>query len=113
MLDETQEEEEDEKEDKCNEKRWTNKIMLDEMQEEEEEEEKRRLREKKKKKKKRHTTKLSYRSSEGRSSSRRFRKCRNYDGKSSIPVRKVNIPTAMQVHKTDGIRRDIHRCLKN
>ena len=94
MLDEMQEEEEDEEEDKCNEKRWTKKIMLDEMQEEEEEEEKGRLREKQKKKK-RHTTKLSYRSSEGRSSSRRFRKCRNYEGKSSRIVRSVDIPAVM------------------
>ena len=66
--------------------------MLDEMQEEEEEEEedKCRLR---KKKKKRHTTKLSYRSSEGRSSSRRSSKCQNYDEKTPDIMRNTIIPS--------------------
>ena len=77
MLDEMQEGEEGEEEDHCSEKIWTNNIMLDEMQEEEEED-KSRLR--KKKNNNIHTRKLSYRSSEGRSSSRRFRKCRTYEG---------------------------------
>ena len=84
MLDEMQEEEEN----KCKEKRWTKKRMLDEMQEEEED--KCRLR---KKKKTKNTTKLSYRSSEGRSSSRRSSKCQNYDEKTPESMRNANIPS--------------------
>ena len=84
MLDEMQEEEEN----KCKEKRWTKKRMLDEMQEEEEEEDTCRLR---KKQKKRNTTKLSYRSSEGRSSSGRFSKYQNYGGKTPGNTRHANI----------------------
>ena len=80
MLDEMQEEEEN----KCKEKRWTKKRMLDEMQEEEEED-KYRLR---KKKKTNTTTKLSYRSSEGRSWSRRSQ---NYDEKTPESTRNANI----------------------
>ena len=80
MLDEMQEEEEN----KCKEKRWTKKRMLDEMQEEEEEE-KCRLR------KNENTTKLSYRSSEGRSSSRRSSKCQNYVEKTPEIMRNTNI----------------------
>ena len=85
MLDEMQEEEEN----KCKEKRWTKKRMLDEMQEEEEED-KYRLR---KKKKTKNTTKLSYRSSEGRSWSRRSSKCQNYDEKTPESTRNANIPS--------------------
>ena len=89
MLDEMQEEEQEDEEDTWNENIWTKKRMLDEMQEEEgEEEDKCRLR---KKKKKRNTTKLSYRSSEGRSSSRRSRICQNYDEKSPELMRHANI----------------------
>ena len=101
MLDEMQEEEEkDEEEDKCNENRWTKKIMDDEMREEEEDENRLRTI---MNNKKINTTKLSYRSSEGRSSSRRFRKCRKYDGKSSRLVRKVDILTLTR-HAADHRR---------
>ena len=84
MLDEMQEEEE---EDECNAKRWTKKRMLDEMQEEDEEDKCRR-----RKKQKKNTTKLSYRSSEGRSSSRRFSKYQNYYEKTPEIMRSANIP---------------------
>ena len=99
MFDEMQEEKEDAEEDKCNEKRWTKKIMLDEMQEEEED--KCRLR--KKKKKKRNTTKLSYRSSEGRSSSRRSSKCQNYDEKTPESMRNANIHSIISTKQSKEI----------
>ena len=51
-----------------------------------------RIRNSKTKKKKRTTTKLSYRSSEGRSSSRRSIKCQNYGEKTPESMRNANIP---------------------
>ena len=73
-------------------KRWTKKTLLDEMKEKERRRRRRRRRRRTRKKKKRNTTKLSYRCSEGRSSCRHFRKCQNYNWKSSRIMRNANIP---------------------
>ena len=67
---------------------------------------------KEKNKKKRHITKISYRSSEGRSSSRRFSKCENYDAKTSENIRNCNIPSIILTYKSEGIQRDMCRFLK-
>ena len=63
----------------------------------------------KKKQKKRNTTKLSYRSSGGRSSSRRFNKCQNYNEKTPEIMRNANIPSKMSTKKTREIHWDILR----
>ena len=65
------------------------------------------------KKKKISTTKLGYRSSEDRSSSRQFMKCRNYDGKTPRIIRHVNILIVIPVEQSEDIHLDIHRSLKN
>ena len=59
--------------------------------EKEKEQEKKKKKKTQKKKKKRSTTKLSDRCSESRSSSRHFRKCQNYGGKTPRIIRHVSI----------------------
>ena len=65
------------------------------------------------KKKKINTTKLSYRSSEGRSSSRHFRKYQNYEGKTSRIIRNANIHAVVSTEESEEIHSDIRRILKN
>ena len=68
--------------------------------------EKEKEKEKKKKKtqkKKRSTTKLSDRCSGSRSSSRHFRKCQNYDGKTPRIIRTVNILAVISIENSEEI----------
>ena len=86
-------------------KRWTKKRI--------EKREERRDKGEERRETKRHTTKLSYRSSEGRSSSRHFRTCQNYDGKTSRIMWNANIPTVISIRKSEETHWDTPRILEN